>query len=86
MSLCKYSEIFGKPGEGVHQYRLFDVAIVDVIGTIVGAYILYLLFNGLFGFDTSYWVYLVLLFILAIVLHKLFCVKTTINKFLFGEK
>ena len=31
---CKYKDILGKPGEGVHSYRLFDIAIIDVVLTI----------------------------------------------------
>lgn len=30
MSLCEYKDIFGIPNEGVHSYRLFNIAIVDV--------------------------------------------------------
>ena len=38
--LCKYKDIFGKVGEGLHSYRLFNIAIVDVISTIFVAYLL----------------------------------------------
>ena len=31
---CKYKDILGKPGEGVHSYRLFDIAVIDVVLTI----------------------------------------------------
>ena len=31
---CDHSDIFGKPGEGLHAYRVFDLAIVDVLLTI----------------------------------------------------
>jgi len=37
--LCKYKDILGKPGEGIHSIRLFNVAIMDVLFTIIGAYI-----------------------------------------------
>ena len=37
--LCKYSELFGKVKGGVHSYRIYDIAIIDVISTIIGAYI-----------------------------------------------
>ena len=40
MNLCKYKDIFGKVGEGPHSIRLFYIAIVDVIGTLVLAYFL----------------------------------------------
>jgi len=39
--LCNYSELFGKVGEGLHSYRIFDIAIIDVIATIIGAYFLH---------------------------------------------
>jgi hypothetical protein len=40
MNLCKYKNSLGIPNEGVHSYRLFGVAIVDVIMTIIAAYII----------------------------------------------
>ena len=68
------SEIFGKPGEGVHSVRLFNIAILDVIGTIIGAWIISSFFN------VSFKITLVSLFILGIILHRLFGVKTTIDQ------
>ena len=41
----KMREIFGKEGEGVHSYRIFNIAIVDVIATIIGAYLLSIFFK-----------------------------------------
>ena len=78
--LCKYKDIFGKVGQGVHSYRLFGVAIVDVLLTILCAYIIYIL--GLFP-KYNYACILLGLFLLGIVLHHLFCVRTTIDKILF---
>lgn len=75
---CKYSEIFGKVGEGPHSYRIFDIAIVDVIFTIIGAYIIHLLLP-----QYKFIHILVALFILGIALHRLFCVRTTIDRILF---
>ena len=74
----KLKEIFGKEGEGVHSYRVFNIAIVDVIATIIGAYLLSIFFK------INFWIILIILFILGIILHRLFCVNTTINKFIFG--
>ena len=74
----KMKEIFGKEGEGVHSYRIFNIAIVDVIATIIGAYLLSIFFK------INFWIILIILFILGIILHRLFCVNTTINKFIFG--
>lgn len=77
--LCQYKDILGKPGQGIHSYRIFNIAIVDVILTIIGAYVIYLFFPKI-----NYFVILILFFTLGIVLHKIFCVKTTIDKYLFG--
>jgi hypothetical protein len=38
MDLCKYKNILGVPGQGPHSYRIFNIAIVDVILTIILAY------------------------------------------------
>ena len=77
---CNYSEIFGKVGEGLHSYRLFNVAIIDVIFTIIGAYFLQKHFLKKY----TYTEVLLGLFILVIVLHRLFCVRTTIDKMIFN--
>ena len=40
MSLCKYKDIFGAPNTGAHRYRIFNIAIVDVLVTLIGAYVI----------------------------------------------
>ena len=47
--LCKYKDVLGKPKQGLHKYRIFNIAIVDVLLTIAGAYLFYL-FNPKFNF------------------------------------
>ena len=76
---CKYKDILGKPGEGVHSYRLFDIAIIDVVLTIglalfIKKYILE---------DYDFCGILIGCFILGIVTHRVFCVRTKIDKILF---
>lgn len=75
--LCKYKDSLGKPNQGIHQYRLFGVAIVDVIMTIIAA--------GIISYFSKYnfLMILVILFLLGIILHRIFCVRTTIDKLLF---
>jgi len=91
MNLCKFSNMLGKPGEGVHSFRIFDIAVVDVILTLVGAFFIYFIIKTVLkigDIEVNYWLYLIILFmlfILGIILHRLFCVKTTVDKFLFGE-
>jgi hypothetical protein len=77
VDLCKYKNALGEPGKGVHSYRIFGVAIADVVMTLIGALILSYLFNWPFLYTA------VGLFILGIILHRLFCVRTTIDKVLF---
>lgn len=77
VDLCKYKDIFGRPREGAHSYRLFDIAIVDVIATIIVAFII----SRVFGL--SFWKSLVTLFIIGIISHRAFCVRTTVDKLVF---
>lgn len=71
-------DIFGKPGEGLHSYRIFNTAIVDALLTILLAFLI--------SYFLSYkFIYiLVFLFLSGIVLHRLFCVRTAIDKLLFS--
>jgi uncharacterized membrane protein YcaP (DUF421 family) len=80
MNLCKYKDLFGIPGKGIHSYRVFNVAIVDVIETIIGAAIFSYIFKTHFIYTT------IAFFILGIILHRLFCVRTTIDKLLFPQQ
>jgi hypothetical protein len=77
MSLCKYKNVLGIPEKGIHQYRLFGIAIVDVVMTIIAAYIISIIFRLSFS-KTA-----IVLFLLGIVLHRLFCVRTTLDKMIF---
>jgi fatty acid desaturase len=75
--LCKYKDILGKPDQGIHKYRIFNIAIVDVILTILLAlFVSYI-------FKLNFWITLLLVFLLGILMHRLFCVKTTVDKLLF---
>ena len=76
--LCDYKSIFGNPNTGVHKYRLFDIAIIDTVLTCVLAYVIHS-YNPQYAFLHI----LIVLFILGIALHRIFCVRTTIDKLLF---
>ncbi len=76
---CEYSNIFGKPGEGIHSIRLFDIAIIDLLFTIFGAYLI----NIYIG-ENYFFLILIVLIVLGIIFHRLFCVRTTIDKLLFN--
>ena len=74
MSLCPYRHLLGKPKEGVHRFRVFDIALVDVSLTIIAAFLIS---------RRYFWQVLLLLFLLGIVLHRVFCVRTTVDRWLF---
>ena len=77
MNLCKFKDIFGKPNTGLHSIRIFNIAVVDVLLTALLAYLISKTFH------TRFYITLVTLFIIGIILHRIFCVKTTIDKLLF---
>jgi hypothetical protein len=77
MNLCKFKDIFGKPNTGLHSIRVFNIAVVDVLLTVLLAYIIANVFH------TRFYMTLAILFISGIILHRMFCVKTTIDKLLF---
>ena len=76
-NLCKYRNALGVPGKGVHSIRLGGIAVVDVIMTLIGAYIIARIMRASFAWTATG------LFLLGIILHRLFCVRTTIDKLLF---
>jgi hypothetical protein len=77
--LCKYKNLFGEPNSGLRKYRIFDIALYDTAVVI------------LIGFLISYfsgyplWATLVVLFVSGIVAHRLFCVRTGVDKLLFPD-
>lgn len=83
IDLCKYRNLFGEVGTGPHSYRIFNIAIFDVVTTVLAAWISYLVLRYL-GFTISFWWVLLVWFLMGILAHRLFCVRTTIDKFLFG--
>ena len=75
---CKYNNIFGNVRKGLHSYRIYDLAIIDIILTILAAYIIKKYYN----FENFIFI-CIKLFLLGIIFHRIFCVRTTIDKLLF---
>ena len=76
---CKYKDALGKPNEGLHSYRVFNISIIDVLLTILLAkFIQYYIME-----ETEFSIIFVC-FILGIIIHRIFCVWTQIDKLLFG--
>jgi hypothetical protein len=78
MNLCAYSNMFGKPNSGLHQYRIYNIAIIDTILVFIVAGLFYY-----FHKKINYSTYVIILFIMGIFFHRLFCVRTTIDKLIF---
>ncbi len=77
---CKYKDALGEPKKGLHSYRVFDIAVLDVLLTfLLAKFIQYYLLE-----EYDFLLILVCCFALGIILHKVFCVKTTIDKLLFS--
>lgn len=78
MTLCHLKHILGVEGKGIHSFRLFNIAIVDVMGTVVAGWLLarFLKWNAILT--------IMILFLMGILMHRWFCVNTTVNKKLFG--
>jgi hypothetical protein len=74
MRLCDFKNLFGEPGRGLHSIRVFDIAVVDVLATLLVGYLVSFFWNLNFLLVCG------LLFLLGIVLHRLLCVKTTVDK------
>ena len=78
---CNYRNLFGEVNTGLHSYRLFNIAVVDVLVTLFVAWIIhYFILVGKY----SFWLVLTVLFLCGILAHRLFCVRTTVDKWLFG--
>lgn len=75
---CRYSDLLGLPKQGIHKLRIpyVDLAFYDVLATFLLAYAISKLTKK------NYWEILVIVFLVSVVLHQLFCVSTTVNKYL----
>ena len=77
--LCKYKDIFGKPNTGLHSLKILDIAMFDVLCVII----IGMLISNTFKMSLLYTI--ISLFILGIILHRLFCVRTTVDRLLFPK-
>ena len=75
----KLNIFFGKEKEGIHSYRIYDIAYLDIIITLITA----LFIQKAFCPKTEYYIVLLFLFILGIIIHRIFDVKTTIDRLIF---
>jgi hypothetical protein len=78
MLFCQYKDVFGAPKTGIHSRRLISMAVWDIVMTLIGAIMFYLVFR------TNLLFTIIGFFVFGIIIHRLFCVRTTIDKLLFN--
>ena len=76
---CPYKNIFGEPEKGVHANRFLGLAVNDLIPTVIIGIVISYYFDL---HPVRTFIYLALFVIL---IHRLFCVNTAVNTFIFGE-
>jgi hypothetical protein len=76
--LQRFQNALGKPGKGIHSWRIGGLAGADILMTVAAAGVLSL------GTKKSFLLILLLLFVTGIALHRVFCVNTALSLFLFG--
>ena len=77
---CKYRDLIGKPNTGLrNKYRIYDIAVIDTVVTIIAAFLIS------YYSKYSIWIVLVIVFVSGIFFHKLFCVRTGLDKKLFPK-
>lgn len=72
---CSYQNSLGVPGQGFHRH-LGGVAVADVIATFLSAWLI----TRYTGWNIVYTT--IGFFILGILLHHIFCVKTTVAQWI----
>jgi len=77
--LCKYKDLFGKPNEGLRKYRIGGIAMLDTVVVIL----IGIVFSYMTGFRLL--PTLAILFISGIIVHRLFCVRSGIDRILFPD-
>ena len=79
LSLCRYRDSLGRPGEGVHAPRLLGLAVVDVVGTALIAALVARWRRWPVAWTVA------AAFAAAVVVHRAFCVDTALNVALLGR-
>ena len=77
LDLCKYKNLFGPPGKGIHAFKIYGISVWDTLITLIGAIIIAWLAKW------SYLYTIIGVFITGIIVHRLFCVRTAVDKLLF---
>lgn len=77
-----------KPGQGIHKYRLGGFAVVDMVLTLVAAFVLAKfvpLFRSKLGFFLRFVLWTLFLVAVGVVVHGSLGIKTALNKKIFSN-
>jgi len=72
-----FNRVIGVPGVGIHSHRIFNVAYVDVSVVLLASILL------AWAMHWSYIKTIVGMFIFGIIVHRIFNVKSTVDKLVF---
>lgn len=75
--LCQYKNLLGEPNTKLRKFRIFDISVIDVLVVLVVCYFIS------FYTKIPLWITLVVVFILGIIIHRAFCVRTRVDRWLF---
>lgn len=64
---------FSEPRKGIHSIRVFDVAIIDVLFTVIAAYVIS---------KDHFLIVFIILIILSIIIHTVLGIKTKTNSWI----
>ena len=75
--ICKYANLLGIPGKGIHKIHIGGVAIVDLLLTLGLALLL-----SLIPKSPPLTIWIIILLLLSIIIHNIFCTKTSVSNLL----
>ena len=78
--LCKYKNAFGKPNRGIRKYRVFNIPILDTVVTLLFVWFISYYYN--YPFINV----LGITFILMVISHRAFCVRSATDILFFPDK
>lgn len=78
MNPCRYADALGVPGEGAHAH-VAGVAVLDVAATLLAAW------GASRRFRVPFWQAAAALFVAGVLLHRAFCVRTTVDRLMFPD-
>jgi len=75
----KNKKIFGTVNKGIHKYKIFNIAIFDLLFTLLCSIIISIYMK--ISFITIF----IFLFLISIIFHRIYGIRTTIDKLLFPK-